>query len=66
MIMTIADGATVVYESSYVVITWNGSATFNVYSRVAGRLFAEDCFTRYGVATGIDAVTVAQDWAWSE
>ena len=58
-------GRIVHYADGYAV-TWNGSATFNVYSKVSGRLFAEDCFTVYGVTTVDAAMDEAWIWAGSE
>ena len=51
-------------EDAWTLVTWNGSATFNVWVRVdGGEAFANtDCFTRYGVEDVVGARQACRDW----
>lgn len=67
-IYDVLDSATVVAADLMEgrIITWNDSATFNVYLDIsggAGSAFSEvDCFTRYGIETVEQAKAEAAEW----
>lgn len=59
------NGDRMVYVNSLMnpptVITWNGSATFNVWEKKS-RWRNVDCFTVYGVTEVDAAAHAAEDW----
>ena len=63
----VSSGCRVVYASDEfprIAISWNGSATFNVWRVLSGpsgdRFYESDAFTVYGIAGFGDAVMAAQ------
>ena len=59
---------TIVATYGGLIITWNGSATFNVYNgnNLEQQLVCVDCFTNYDVKNLEDAVEAACDWLVTE
>jgi hypothetical protein len=60
----VAKYGTVVWsEDQWTFVTWNGSATFNVWARGYGTelFFNVDCFTAHDVVNDSEARAVARD-----
>ena len=51
-----------VYESAYVRIKWNKSATFNVFTLTPAGWVNVECFTHYGADTEDQAKGIAVAW----
>ena len=66
---TMLGGGYVVAADSWmnVVIVWNGSATFNVWSQRSETDWAEcNAFTHYDVQSAFHAKQIAQNWIASQ
>ena len=56
-------GQTIVYADQDILVAWNGSATFNVFTRDGfGELTNIECFTQYNVETFNQAAGVVDVW----
>ena len=56
------DGIVARSEDGYIVITWNGSATFNVYRQISEWQYEEvDVFTVYDIETDSQAAATARE-----
>ena len=61
----IVDGGYVVAADDWMnmLVVWNGSATFNVWSLVEDNAYREvDVFTRYEISNAFEAKQVARKW----
>lgn len=61
----ILDGGYVVAADDWLnmLVVWNGSGTFNVWSHVEGDAYRNtDVFTKYGVANAFEAKRHARKW----
>ena len=61
----ILDGGYVVAADDWLnmLVVWNGSGTFNVWSHVEGDAYRNvDMFTKYGVANAFEAKCHARKW----
>lgn len=61
----ILDGGYVVAADDWLnmIVVWNGSATFNVWSHVAGDTYRNvDVFTKYQVSNAFEAKRHARKW----